>query len=280
MQPVCCTYWGPICRLVSSFRRCVVVNAGSVSYRTNSASAKMSNASGFWRACFLLLVSDNLPGKCEDESGRTIKGCQWMHLLTITAHSWCQWMHLLEEVQEPACCNNWHMNLSAWRKNYQRDRSICSRFSLSAKNWGKGNRKQRCERPIFTRSHLHTSPFQGFHGNTTSYLPFQSALFEPFASYASMEVVVGNCEQKLGFFRGFRTPNAFSTLVPASLPHSRQPKDLREMPGLIWCPNLCCIWSSQGFCYFLVKNQKKHRETKKKQKKQKNKDLREMSGLI
>ena len=39
---------------------------------------------------------------------------------------------------------------------------------------------------------------------TTSYFSFQSALVEPLASYASMEVVVGNCEPKLGFPK--RTP--------------------------------------------------------------------------
>ena len=37
--------------------------------------------------------------------------------------------------------------------------------------------------------------------NTTSYFSFQSALVEPLASYASMEVVVGNCEPKNWGFR-------------------------------------------------------------------------------
>ena len=37
-------------------------------------------------------------------------------------------------------CNNWHMNVSAWRKKNQRDRSIRKRFSLSANTWEKGRR--------------------------------------------------------------------------------------------------------------------------------------------
>ena len=82
-------------------------------------------------------------------------------------------------------------------------------------------RNQRCERPIFTRSHLrnfaHIS-FWGFHGNTTSYLSSQSALFEPCASKASMEVVVGNCEQKLGIFRGFRKERWMLSILLFRLP--------------------------------------------------------------
>ena len=65
---------------------------------------------------------------------------------------------------------------------------------------------------------LHTSPFWGFHGNTTSYLSSQSALFEPCASYASMEVVVGNCEQKLGIFRGFRKERWMLSILLFRLP--------------------------------------------------------------
>ena len=100
-------------------------------------------------------------------------------------------------------------------------------------------RNQRCERPIFTRSHfrcfLHTSPFQGFDGKTTSYFSFQSALSETFALYASMEVVVGNCEQKIWGSSEVSETNAerFQSSCSVSLLHSRQPKDLREMSGLI-----------------------------------------------
>ena len=100
-------------------------------------------------------------------------------------------------------------------------------------------RNQSCERPIFTRSHfrcfLHTSPFQGFDGKTTSYFSFQSALSETFASYASMEVVVGNCEQKNWGSSEVSETNAerFQSSCSVSLLHSRQPKDLREMSGLI-----------------------------------------------
>ena len=101
------------------------------------------------------------------------------------------------------------------------------------------HRNQRGERPIFTRSHfscfLHTSPFQGFDGKTTSYFSFQSALSETFASYASMEVVVGNCEQKIWGSSEVSETNAerFQSSCSVSLLHSRQPKDLREMSGLI-----------------------------------------------
>ena len=134
---------------------------------------------------------------------------------------------------------------------------------------------------------LHTSPFWGFHGNTTSYLSSQSALFEPCASYASMEVVVGNCEQKLGIFRGFRKERWMLSILLFRLPFHTpdNPK--------IWGK---CL-ASYGVLIFVVfgllkifatfgQKPKKPRENHKKQKNEKTKktkktkDLREMSGLI
>ena len=41
-------------------------------------------------------------------------------------------------------CNNWHMNVSGWKKKNPRDRQAhccCNKFSLSAKTWEKGRRK-------------------------------------------------------------------------------------------------------------------------------------------
>ena len=92
------------------------------------------------------------------------------------------------------------------------------------------NRNQRCERPIFTRSHLrsflHTSHVKDF----MKVLHLIFLFREPFASYASMEVLVSNCELKTWVLRRFRkkTPKAFNPLVPASLPHSRQPKKTKK----------------------------------------------------
>ena len=87
-------------------------------------------------------------------------------------------------------------------------------------------RNQRCERPILARSHLrsflHASPFQWFYGNTTSYFSFQSALFEPLASYTSMEVVVGNCEQKT-----WGSSSSFRWVVPSFEPRTFGGREIR-----------------------------------------------------
>ena len=103
-----------------------------------------------------------------------------------------------------------------------------------------------------------------------------------------MEVVVGNCEQKLGIFRGFRKERWMLSILLFRLPFHTpdNPK--------IWGK---CL-ASYGVLIFVVfgllkifatfgpkpkkprENQKKNKKTKKTKKNKKTKDLREMSGLI
>ena len=64
--------------------------------------------------------------------------------------------------------------------------------------------------------------FNGVYGNTTSYFSFQSALFEPLASYTSMEVVVGNCEQQT-----WGSSWSFRWVVPSFEPRTFGGREIR-----------------------------------------------------